>query len=322
MKKSLLLSSVLLALSVGGLAGCNQDNADFKVGVCQFVRHEALDLATKGFKDALTKGMKAAGKTVSIEVKNASKDPSNCAIISNNFVSKKKDLIMANATPALTSAITSTHGTDIPVLGTSITEYASIVGKDDLSGGTGANVSGTSDLADLKQQAQMIVDNFPTANKIGILYCADETNSLYQVDNVKAKLKTLGKTVKTFSFSDVTTLQATLSSEADNLDVLYIPTDNTCAENTDVIDGICRSKNLPIVTGEAGICRGCGTFTLSIDYYRLGEITGEMALEILLEGKDIKTMPIRYDTEPTYMYNPVICSALNLTVPEGYVALS
>lgn len=318
MKKSLLMFTALAAVSMMGATGCTK-KADFNIGICQLVRHVALNEATKGFQDALKEKMKEAGKSVSFDLQIAGGEANNCSVIASNFVAKKKDLIMANATPALLAARNST--TTIPVLGTSITEYSSIVGKEDLSHGTGTNVSGTSDLASLDEQAQMIIDNFPTRTKVGILYCTGESNSKYQADQVKAYLEAHNRTVDVITFATANDLSASLTGKINKVDVLYIPTDNTCADSATLIDSICHNANVPVVAGEEGICKKCGTFTFSISYYNIGLETGYMAAEILLEGADIKTMPIRYDNSPVKKYNPEICARFDLEIPEGYVAI-
>ena len=319
MKKTLLITTMLAALAVGGLTGCNKKTADFNIGVCQLVKHDALDAATRGFMDAVREGMTAAGKTVDFDVQLASGESDKCAVISNSFVSKKKDLILANATPALQAAVNSTE--TIPILGTSITEYGVALGIDDFTGKTGINVSGTSDLAPLEEQAQMLVSNFPSANTVGILYCSGEANSLYQVNVVETKLKSLGKSVQRISFSTTNDLATVLSGKIDSVDAIYIPTDNKCASSAATIDSICSQKNKPVFAGEEGICKGCGAFTLSISYYNIGKVTGNMALEILLNNGDIKNMNIRYDENPVKKYNPTICTRLGITPPSDYVAI-
>ena len=306
MKKTALLS--LLIPLMGGLSACNQDNAKWHIGVCQLVTHDALDAATRGFKEELEKEF---GADVKIDIQNASGESANCVSICNKFVSKNVDLIMANATPALQAAANST--TTIPILGTSITEYGVALNIDNFDGKTGRNISGTSDLAPLVEQVDMLEEIFPDANKVGLLYCASEANSKYQVDVVKAQLIEDGKTVEMMSFSDSNDIASVLRGKIDNLDVVYIPTDNTAASNAETIDSICREKKVPVVAGEEGICKVCGTVTLSIDYYNIGVETGNMAIDILKNGKDPKDMAIPYDRSPVKKFNKEICDALGIT---------
>ena len=284
----------------------------FTVGICQLVQHAALDAATQGFEDALTASF---GENVTFDFQNAQGDSATCATIANGFVSSGVALIMANATPALQAAQAATN--TIPILGTSVTEYGVALGLDNFSGTVGGNVSGTSDLAPLDQQADMIVEWMPEVKKVGLLYCSAEANSQYQVDEVQKYLEAKGVTATQYAFSDSNDLSSVCQKAADENDALYVPTDNTVAANTGIVDGICRPAKKPVFAGEEGICSGCGVATLSISYYDLGRTTGEMAVKILKGEADISTMPIE-NTNVTKKYNKAICDDLGLTVPEGY----
>jgi len=282
MKKKILALTMAALMSVGMLAGCGSlsggnANAKYQVGVIQLVQHPALDAATKGFKDALKKEL---GNDVSIEVKNASGDTATCATIANTFVSSNKSLIMANATPALQAASQATA--DIPVLGTSVTDYATALDMKNWTGKTGTNVSGTSDLAPLNEQAAMVKELFPDAKNVGILYCNSEANSKFQADKVTAELEKLGYTVNAFTFSDSNDVANVTQNACDASDVLYIPTDNTAASCAENINNVALSAKKPIIAGEENICKGCGVATLSIDYYDLGYQTGVMVRNLVI----------------------------------------
>ena len=291
------------------------DAKTYKVGISQYVTHPALDAATQGFQDALNTLLPGQ---VEFDYQNAAEDIPTCATIATSFVSQNVDLIMANATPALQAAAAATG--DIPILGTSVTEYGVAFGIKDFNGTVGGNVSGTSDLAPLDQQAEMIRAWYPDAKTVGLLYCSKEDNSQYQVDTVQGYLEGMGYTCTQYSFSDSNDIAAVCQTAADNSDVLYVPTDNSAASNTPVIDNICRG-NIPVFCGEEGICKGCGIATLSISYYDIGYKTGEMAADILTGKADISTMPIEYAPEFVQKYNPPMCEALGITVPDGYVAI-
>lgn len=295
----------------------NQDGGEkFTVGICQLAPHPALDAATEGFMDALNE--KLPGQ-VKFDNQNAAGDTPTCATIINGFVSNKVDLIMANATAPLQAAASATD--TIPVLGTSITEYGVALNIANFSGTVGTNVSGTSDLAPLDQQAQMIKEWYPDAKTVGLIYCSAEPNSQYQVDNVQKYLEDMGYTCKQYAFSDTNDMASVVQNACDNSDVLYVPTDNTAANNTGIINNICQGVK-PVFAGEEGICGGCGIATLSISYYDIGYKTGEMAADILANGADISTMPIEYAPQFVKKYNPVTCEALGLTAPEGYEAIT
>ena len=329
MKKKILLLAVAAALTVS-LAACGSSGGvsaagsaasasskkTYTVGICQLVQHPALDAATKGFRDALTKKL---GSAVSFDEQNAANDSATCAAICNGFVSHKVDLILANATAALQAAAASTNS--IPILGTSVTDYASALSIDHWTGTTGTNLSGTSDLAPLDSQAAMLNELFPKAKKVGILYCSGEPNSAYQVKTITPYLKKYGYTVKDYTFSDSNDVASVTAAACGESDVLYIPTDNTAASCAEAINNVARPAKVPIVAGEEGICSKCGVAALSINYYDLGYSTGEMAYKILVKGANPATMKIQYAPKFTKEYNAGICSALHIKVPGGYTAI-
>ncbi|MBQ3068657.1 MAG: ABC transporter substrate-binding protein [Clostridia bacterium] len=321
MKKvlSVLLAVALCAASLVSFTSCGDTQSDGKytIGICQLMEHVALDAATEGFKQAVIDELGA--ENVEFDVQNGQGDPATCSTIANQFVSNNVDLIMANATPALQSAAAATG--DIPILGTSVTEYGVALELKDFNGTVGGNISGTSDLAPLDLQAAMITEWCPEANKVGLLYCSKEANSQYQVDVVKAELEKKGLEATLYPFTDSNDLAQICTTAADNSDVIYVPTDNTVAENTGIIDNICEPKKIPVIAGEEGICSGCGIATLSISYYDLGYTTGKMAVKILRDGADISTMPIEYAEKQTPKYNTQNCEALGITPLEGYVAI-
>lgn len=289
----------------------------YKIGIVQLVQHPALDAATEGFQKALTDKL---GDAVSFDLQNASGDSANCATIVNGFVSDDVDLIMANATSPLQAAAAATA--DIPILGTSVTDYATALEIEDWTGTVGNNISGTSDLAPLDQQAAMIKELFPDAKNVGLLYCTAEPNSVYQCTVIEGCLKDLGYEVTWYGFNDTNDVTAVTEKAADESDVMYIPTDNTCAANTEAIANVVLPKETPVVVGEEGICKGCGVATLSISYFDLGYKTGEMAAEILAEGADITQMAVAYAPEVVKEYNVANCEALGIEIPDDYTPIA
>ena len=219
---------------------------------------------------------------------------------------------------ALDAAASATS--DIPILGTSITAYGVALDMDDFNGTVGGNISGTSDLADLSKQADMITEWFPDAKKVGLLFCSAEPNSRYQIEEVATCLANKGIETQEFAFTDTNDVASVTQSAADYSDVVYIPTDNTAASNTEAIANILVPAGVPAICGEEGICSGCGVATLSISYYDLGVTTGKMAAKILTGEADISTMPIEY-TDATPKYNPTICESLGITPLDGYTAI-
>lgn len=312
--------AMILAASCFVFTSCDSNDGKYTIGICQLVAHPALDQATQGFKDAVIAGL--GEENVEFIFQDAGNDTPLCTTIANDFVSKNVDLIMANATPALQAAASAT--TDIPVLGTSVTEYGVALGIKDFDGLVGGNISGTSDLAPLDEQAQMIKDLCPTAEKVGLLYCSAEPNSKYQVDEVKKYLVDMGyaeDNIKEFAFTDSNDVAAVTTAAADFSDVIYVPTDNTVASNTEIIDSICLPAGVPVIAGEAGICEGCGIATFALSYYDLGYLTGEMAVKILKGDEKISKMPIEYVTKLERKYVKARCDALGITIPDGYTAI-
>lgn len=331
------ISAIAMAMTLGlSLAACGSSNsADSKsgseaagtaadaaakkytIGICQLMQHEALDAATDGFKEAVEEGL---GKdAVTFDEQNAQGDSNTCSTIVNNFVSKNVDLILANATPALQAAQAGTS--EIPILGTSVTEYGVALGIDGFDGTVGGNISGTSDLAPLDEQANMVKELFPDAKNVGLIYCSAEPNSQYQVDTVKAALEKLGYTCEFYAFSDSNDLSSVANKAVQSSDVIYVPTDNTVASNTAILNNICLPAKVPVIAGEEGICAGCGVATLSISYHDLGYATGQMAVKILKDGEDISKMPVEYAPQFTKKYNADICKELGVTVPDDYQAI-
>lgn len=303
----------------------NPDKEHYVVGICQLVTHDALDAATQGFKDALTAALTAAGRTVEFKEQNAAGDTNTCNTIVNTFVSSDVDLIMANATAALQAAANATL--TIPVLGTSITEYGVALEIENFGGTVGGNVSGTSDLAPLTTQAQMMIDtlSLKSGDKVGLLYCSAEPNSQYQVDVVKAYLQGKGMVCNDYKFTDSNDLQTIAQNAANNSDAIYVPTDNTAASNTEIINNICTPKQVPVFAGEEATCKGCGYVTLAISYYNIGKKTGEMAAEVLLGKTDITELAIQYDAAPVKKYNKAACQNLGIDIAAleaaGYVMI-
>lgn len=302
MKKTITLL-MAIALTLALCAGACAEN--YTVGVCQLMVHDSLDQATQGFNDALTEQMEAAGNTVDIDTQVAG-DASLCTTVVNAFSAKRVDLIMANGTPALLAAANMT--TEIPVLGTSVTDY-----DDTFAGNIPANVSGTSDAVPFAEQAQMMIDTLGLVegDQVGVLYCTNESNSLIQYEAVKALFEEKGIVVKAYTFSETTELQAVTTSMANECKAVYIPSDNTVAANDTIVGTICSEQNVPIYTSYGGaICYA----SLAIDYYQLGYETGLMAADILLNGAapaDIEIMTLT----PTVTYNEELCAQLGIEVP-------
>ncbi len=312
--------SILLVLAmVLSFAACGSESAaegKYTVGICQLVQHEALDAATEGFKAALTDDL---GEDVAFIEHNASGDAATCITICNQLVSEGVDLMMGNATAALQAAASASA--TIPVVGTSITDYATALEIADWTGKTGSNITGTADLAPLDQQAEIITELFPEAKKVGILYCSAEPNSVYQATIVEEILTGKGLEVEVFTFADSNDVANVTTAACAASDVIYVPTDNTAATCAETINNVALPAGVPIISGEENACKGFGAATLSISYYDIGYIAGEMAVEILVDGANPGDMEIGYAPETIKKYNEAICTELGIEVPEDYVAI-
>lgn len=331
MKKKLLALLMASAMMAGTMTGCGGTSTDavasdstqgdttnktYNIGICQLVQHPALDAATQGFTEKLTELL---GDQVTFDLQNASGDSATCSTIIGGFVSANTDLIVANATAPLQAAASGTA--TIPILGTSISDYGTALDISDWTGTTGRNISGTSDLAPLDQQAAMVKEWFPDAKTIGLLYCSAEPNSYYQISVIQPELEKLGYTVNSYGFADSNDLASIVTKAVGEVNAIYIPTDNTAASNAEIIKNIVVPAKIPVIAGEEGIAKGCGVATLSISYYEIGQVTAEMAYDVLVNGSDIVTMPVKFAPTTTKKYNAEICQALGLTPPEGYTAI-
>ena len=317
MKISKKIVSILTATAlVASLTGCGSNGSSSKkytIGICQLMEHEALDAATKGFKDTLTQ--KLGKDNVEFDEQNAQGESTNCSTICNGFVTSNVDLILANATGALQAATQATA--DIPILGTSVSDYATALNIKDWKGKTGTNVSGTSDLAPIDQQEAILKEIIPNAKKVGILYCSSEPNSAYQSKLMQEALKKDGIAYKEYTAADSNEIQSVTTTACDECDVLYVPTDNTMASSVNTIKNVAIPAGIPMIAGEKGIC-AAGVATLSIDYYNLGCQTGEMAYDILKNKKKAGDMEVQFAKKLTKMYNAENAKALNITIPDGY----
>lgn len=310
-------SLVMLAMVITGCGGDSDSDKVYNVGICQLVQHDALDAATEGFQDALVDEL--GEENVNFDLQNAGGDSNTCATITNQFVTDGVDLIMANATPALQAAMASTA--DIPIVATSVTDFATALETDDWTGTTGINVTGTADLAPLADQAAMIKELCPDASKVGILYCSAEANSKYQSDVITEELEGLGYEVAEYTVADTNQIADVTTKAVGEVDVIYIPTDNTIASATAAVKEIVEPAKIPVIAGEEGICSGCGVATLSISYYDIGYQAGQMAAQILTEGADPAEMEIAYATDLTKKYIKDRADALGITIPDDYEAI-
>ena len=305
-----------------GTQGADADTGDyeeedlvgyFTVGICQQLQHEALDKATQGFKDAI---VEALGDAVKFDEQNAQNESAICSTIVTGFVANNYDLIMCNGTTALQAAVAATD--TIPILGTSITDYATALNMEfDISEGTGINVSGSSDGVPGQLYADLVVELLPDAQKVSVLYCSAEANSVVQADDFIAAAEALGLTCTRYTFADSNDMQAVVTAAVEDCDALYIPTDNTAASNMTIVSNVCEPNNIPVICGEENMCGIGGLATVTIDYYNVGYICGQQAVEALT-GADVSTMPIAYVSDPVKKYNAAYAESIGFEMPDGF----
>lgn len=306
--------AAVLALSLaacGNSATAGTDASSFRIGIIQLTEHPALDAAREGFVDAL---VEAGFNKDNIDVQNAQGEISNCATIATKFVNDKVDLILAIATPAAQTAAQAT--TDIPILATAVTDFveAGLVESNDAPGG---NISGTSDMNPIEEQADLLVKMVPDAKTVGILYCSAEDNSTLQARLARAALEAHGLTVTDYPVADVNEIQPVTTKAVGEVDALYIPTDNLFAENMPTAALVTEPAKIPVICGESGMVNSGGTATYGINYYNLGKLAAAQAVDILVNGKDIATIPIGFAAaeDLEFAVNEENCAAIGLEIP-------
>lgn len=317
------MAAVLAMTACGGSSEPAENNdaeggdaKTYTVGIVQQLEHPALDAATEGFRDKLTELL---GDSVTFDYQNAQGEQTNCTTIATKFVSNNVDLIMANATTALQSAAAATG--DIPIVGTSVTDYktAGVIEENDAPG---RNVTGVSDLAPVDEQIALLQRVCPDAEKVAIVYCSAEPNSIFQSELAQQYLGDAGLEFAEYTAADSNEVQAVITKAISECDTVYIPTDNTMANNMEIIKNVTVPAKVPVICGEENMCGGGGLATLSISYYELGQKAGEMAYDILVNGAEPASMPIEYVSENiTPKYNAETVAALGIEIPEDLVAI-
>lgn len=281
----------------------------YKIGVIQLVQHAALDKTNEGFVQALAD----AGVSVEIDQQNASGDQATCLTIAETLVNNENDLIFAIATPAA-QAVAGVTDT-IPILCSAVTDPAAsgLVESNELPN---CNVSGTSDLTPVKEQIELMQQILPETKSVGLLYCSAEANSVLQVDMAKEALDAAGIAYKDYTVSNSNEIQTVVESMVGSVDCIYSPTDNMIAAGMATVSMVATENGIPVICGEEGMVSAGGLATYGIDYYQLGYMAGEQAVDILVNGADISTMPIGYlpAEKCALAVNEEIAAALNIDV--------
>jgi putative ABC transport system substrate-binding protein len=295
MKKISKVFALLLAVAlIFALAGCSGSKSVKTIGIIQYVEHDALDAAREGFIQALADNGFVDGENIDIDLQNAQADQSNLKTISQRFVNNKCDLILAIATPAAQAIASET--TEIPILGTAITDYvsANLVDSNEAPGG---NISGTTDMNPIAEQINLMLELVPDVQTVGILYTSSEDNSILQAEIVKETCEGLGLDVKEATVTSGNDVQQVTQSLVGEVDAIYIPPDNVFATAMPIVAEITTAEKIPTICGESNMVLNGGLATLGINYYNLGYQTGEMAVKILKGEAEPATMPIESQTQ-------------------------
>lgn len=297
-----------------GSATAEADADALQIGIIQTTAHTALDRARDGFEDGLEEAGYTIGKDVVIDYQNAQGDQSNLNTITSQFASDKKDLVCAIATQAAVQM--KSASSDIPIVGTAITDYES-VGLVDSNDAPGGNVTGTSDMNPIEDQVALMQKMMPDLKSVGVMYCSAEENSRIQVELFKEQCESVGISVTEMTVSNVNEIQqAATSLIGEDIEAIYVPTDNTLASAMTTLTGVTNESKIPVFTGEVGVLSGGGLATVSVDYYELGKQTGLMAAKILKGEAQPADMPIEMAANTTTEINQAEVDLLGITVPD------
>jgi putative tryptophan/tyrosine transport system substrate-binding protein len=294
------------------MSGCIGRDEDITIGIIQYVEHVALDSAREGFIDALEDNGYVDGENITIDVQNAQADQSNLSTISDRFVGNNVDLVLAIATPAAQSIAGKT--TDIPILGTAITDYeaAKLVESNEAPGG---NVSGTTDMNPIKEQIDLLLRLVPDAKTVGVIYTSSEDNSIVQAAIAKEVIEGLGLIYTEATVTNSNEVQQAAQSIVQECDAIYLPTDNTMASSMPIINGVTVDSKTPVICGESGMVESGGLATLGINYYELGYNTGLMAVKVLKGEAEPATMPIESADKFDFAINGDVAEEIGLDIP-------
>ena len=317
-KMMLIMSLIIAVLATGCGTSSEQesqggDSAEvLKVGIVQYMDHVALDAARQGFVDALADNGYVDGDNIVIDLQNAQGDQSNLSTISDRFVSEKSNLVLAIATPA-TQAIAG-KTTEIPILGTAVTDYVSarLVDSNEAPGG---NVTGTTDMNPIKEQIDLLVKLVPDAKTVGVLYTSSEDNSILQAQIAKEAIEKLGLNYVEATVTNSNDVQQATQSIVGKCDAIYIPTDNTFASAMPMVHGVTSVSKTPVICGESGMVTNGGLATLGINYYDLGYQTGLMGVKILKGEAEPASMPVEASTKFDFAINGAVAEEIGLTIP-------
>lgn len=289
------------------------NNEIFKVGILQIVEHPALDEARKGFLEGLKDAGYEEGQNIKVDYQNAQNDQSNLQTMAKKLVTNQMDIILAIGTNAAIALANET--TEIPILITAVTDplEANLVENLDKPG---RNITGTTDINPIEEQIDFMLQLVPNLKKLGIIYNAGEVNSEVQVRILKDKIANsdIEEIVEATVATSSEVMQAA-QSIINKVDALYIPTDNTVISAYSAVVQVAEENKKPLFTGEASMIEAGGIGTVSIEYFKLGQQTGEMAGKII-EGANPAEMPIEKQKNPQIVINEKGAERVGVEIPQ------
>ncbi len=309
MKKSMLIVAAVLAASMALTSCGNKGPKKISVGILQLVEHAALDANYQGFVDGLKEAGYVDGENITIDYQNAQGEQANCTTIADKFVSDKKDLIFAIATPAAQAVAAKTES--IPVLISSVTDPKT-AGLVDSNEKPGHNITGTSDLTPCAAQIDLIKQLYPNTKKVGMLFCSAEDNSRFQINLAEAECDKIGLSYEEYTVSNQNEVMTVVQSMVGKVDAIYAPTDNMIAATMGVVGEVAADAKIPVICGEEGMVQAGGLATYGLNYYQLGKQTATMAVSILKGEKKPADMAIQYLTSCDFSYNPETADLLGI----------
>lgn len=324
--RKLLTLAAIAATAALGLSACSSGSGDasgdasndskmITIGIGQFVQAPPLDAATKGFKQAFLDAGYVEGETVKFDVKNANAEVATSTTIAQTFATQGVDLVLGVATPVAQAAMQNI--TDIPVLFTAVTDpvAADLV---DSNEAPGSNVTGTSDLTPVADQIDLITEIKPDTKKIGVVYSSGEVNSQVLVELARDAAKKHGIEIVEATVTNAGELKQATESLGD-VDAIYTPSDNLVISGIGAVVGVAEERGILVVGADAAHVEGGAVATIGIDYEKLGQQTGEMALRILKDGEDPASMPVETSNSLQLVINPDSAKRIGIELPAAVV---
>ena len=312
--KKIISILTLLAVSVL-IVGCANKKEEaktekvYKIGVSQIVEHPALDDAKKGFEDAIKK----SGLKVEFDDKNANKDMSAQTMIMQQFKNDKKDLVFAISTPTAQAAMAQIDpATPIVFASVSDPAGAGLVGK--------PNITGTSGAPEIESNLKLIKEAFPNAKKIGVLYNTSEQNSVVQVKMLKELAPKYGFEVVAESSTNANEMVSALAKISKEIDVFYAIQDSTLVTYFKNLSEKMNEQKIPIIGSNEVYTNLGGLISQGTTDYQIGYRAGEMAVEILKNGKKPSDIKIESVQKPTISINKANMELLGIKLPESIIS--